>query len=125
MSNFLAVATVTATLSQLIQAAVGTDVPGATVTRMRPESVATGTPSTTVNLYLYQVTTNTAWRNADVPTRRPNGQLMQYPQVALELHYLLSFYGDEEQLEPQRLLGSAVRTLHARPVLTRQMIRDT
>jgi len=125
MSNFLAVATVTATLSQLLQAAVGTDVPGATVTRIRPESAATGTPSTTVNLYLYQVTPNTAWRNADVPTRRPNGQLVQCPQVALDLHYLLSFYGDEEQLEPQRLLGSAVRTLHARPVLTRQMIRDT
>jgi hypothetical protein len=125
MSNFLAVATVTATLNQLLQAAVGTDVPGATVTRVRPETAATGTPSTRVNLYLYQVTANTAWRNADVPTRRPNGQLVQRPQVALDLHYLLSFYGNEEQLEPQRLLGSAVRTLHARPVLTRQMIRDT
>lgn len=125
MSNFLAVATVTATLGQLLQAAVGTDVPGATVTRMRPEAVAGGLPDTRVNLYLYQVTTNTAWRNADVPTRRPNGQLVQCPQVALDLHYLLSFYGNEEELEPQRLLGSAVRTLHARSILTRQMIQDT
>jgi hypothetical protein len=41
------------------------------------------------------------------------------------LHYLLTFYGDESQLEPQRLLGSAVRVLHARPVLTRDMIRQT
>jgi hypothetical protein len=37
----------------------------------------------------------------------------------------LSFYGDEAQLEPQRMLGSVVRTLHTRPVLTQRMIRDT
>jgi hypothetical protein len=68
---------------------------------------------------------NAAWRNADLPTRRPEGQLVQRPQVALDLHYLLSFYGNEEQLEPQRLLGSVARTLHARPVLTHQMIQET
>jgi hypothetical protein len=60
-----------------------------------------------------------------LPTRRPSGQLVQRPQAALDLHYLLNFYGNELQLEPQRLLGSAVRALNARPVLTRQMIQDT
>ena len=50
---------------------------------------------------------------------------MQRPQVALDLHYLLTFYGEEAQLEPQRLFGSVVRTLHARPVLTRQQIQQT
>jgi hypothetical protein len=125
MSNFLAIATVTATLSQVLQAAVGADVPGATVTTARPDNAGDGTPATKVNIYLYQVTPNAAWRNADLPTRGPDGQLMQRPQVALDLHYLLTFYGNETELEPQRLLGAAVRTLHARPVLTRQMIRDT
>jgi hypothetical protein len=43
----------------------------------------------------------------------------------VDLHYLISFYGDETQLEPHRLLGSAVRTLHAKPVLTRTMIEST
>jgi len=125
MSNFLAIATVTATLSRTLTAAVGADVPGATVTTLRPEDSANGTPGTGVNVYLYQVTPNAAWRNADVPTRRENGQLVQRPRVALDLQYLLSFYGSDLQLEPQRLLGSAVRALHSRPVLTRQVIRDT
>ncbi|MDQ3929214.1 MAG: DUF4255 domain-containing protein [Chloroflexota bacterium] len=125
MSNFLAIATVTATLSRTLAAAVGADVPGAAVTTLRPDDSTNGTPGTGVNVYLYQVTPNAAWRNADLPTRRENGQVVQRPRVALDLQYLLSFYGSEVQLEPQRLLGSVVRTLHTRPVLTRQMIRDT
>ncbi|HUX88708.1 MAG TPA: DUF4255 domain-containing protein [Chloroflexota bacterium] len=125
MSNFLAIATVTATLGQMLQAAIGTDVAGSTVTTVRPEGPQSGTPTTGVNAYLFQVTPNAAWRNLDIPTRRADGQLVQRPAIALDLHYLLTFYGDEAQLEPQRLLGSVVRTLHARPVLTRQAIRDT
>ncbi|MGH8072135.1 MAG: DUF4255 domain-containing protein [Candidatus Entotheonellia bacterium] len=125
MSNFLAIATVTAALSQTLRAAVETDVPGASVTTLRPDAAGSGIPATRVNLYLYQVTPNTAWRNADLPTRNSDGQLMQRAQVALDLHYLLNFYGDEGQLEPQRLMGSTVRTLHSLPLLTRQMIRST
>ena len=121
MSNFLAVATVTATLSRTLAAAVGTDVSAANVTTLRPDDA----PERGVNVYLYQVGPNAAWRNADLPTRRDDGRLGQRPRVALDLQYLLSFYGNEAQFEPQRLLGSVVRTLHARPVLTRQMIRDT
>jgi hypothetical protein len=125
MSNFLAIATVTAALSQTLRSAIETDVPGASVTTLRPDTAGGGIPATRVNLYLYQATTNAAWRNADLPTRHADGAPAQRPQVALDLHYLLSFYGDEGQLEPQRLLGSAVRTLHARPVLTRQSVRNT
>ncbi len=120
MSNFRAIATVTATLSQMLNATVGTDVPGANVTTQRPDAAQ----GSRVNLYLYQVTPNASLRNTDLPTRRTEGELVQRPQVALNLNYLLTFYGDEGNLEPQRLLGSVVRTLHARPVLTRKMIRD-
>ena len=125
MSNYLAVATVTATLSHLLQSAAGSDVPGATVTTTRPDGAAGDSPAPAINLYLYQVSHNPTWRNKDLPTRRTDGRLAQRPRVALDLHYLLSFYGNEAQLEPQRLLGSAVRTLHARPILTRAMIRET
>lgn len=123
MSNFLAVATVTATLRQMLLPVIGKDVPGATVTTRRPDA-AVGSQGSRVNLYLYQVTPNAAWRNEDLPTRRTEGELVKHPQVALNLHYLLTFYGDEGNLEPHRLLGSVVRTLHAKPVLTRKMIRD-
>jgi len=125
MSNFLAIATVTATLQQLLQASVGTAVSGARVKTVRPEVSGNGAAEAHANLYLYQVTPNAGWRNADLPTRNPAGHLVDRPQVALDLHYLISFYGDEGKLEPQRLLGCVVSTLNARPVLSRQMIRDT
>jgi hypothetical protein len=124
MSNHLAIATVTTGLLRYLQGAVGADVGNATVTAVRPDGPNAGLPQVGVNIFLYQVTPNTAWRNHDLPTRRGDGGLTQRPQIALDLHYLLTFYGDETLLEPQRILGSAVRALHARPVLTRQEIRS-
>jgi hypothetical protein len=122
MSNFLAIATATTALSQLLQVAANEAVPGATVTTVRPESMDSAVPDPAINVYLYQVVPNPAWRNADLPTRRADGTMIQRPQAALDLHYLLTFYGDEGELEPQRLLGSATSILHAQPVLTREMI---
>jgi hypothetical protein len=124
MSNHLAIATVTTGLLRYLQGAVGADVGNATVTAVRPDGPNAGLPQVGVNLFLYQVTPNTTWRNHDLPTRRGDGSLTQRPQIALDLHYLLTFYGDETLLEPQRILGSAVRALHVRPVLTRQEIRS-
>ncbi|MBX3010856.1 MAG: DUF4255 domain-containing protein [Caldilineaceae bacterium] len=125
MSNFLAIAAVTATLQAVLQGTVGTDVPGATVTTVRPDSNSSGLPPRGVNLYLYQVTPNSAWRNADLPTRTGDSRLVQRPRVALDLHYLFTFYGSELTLEPQRVLGGVARTLHAQPMLTREEIRTT
>ncbi len=125
MSNFLAIATVTAALQTMLQAAVGDDVPGATVTTVRPDGSDNGLPAPGVNIYLYQVTPNTAWRNADLSTRTSDGRLVRRPRVALDLHYLLTFYGNEGTLEPQRVLGSVARTLHDQPVLSRNVIEST
>ncbi len=126
MSNFRAIATVTATLAlEVLQNAATNAVPGATVTMTRPDAVNTPAPAPRVNIYLYQITPNAAWRNRDLPTRDSAGQLVQRPRLALDLHYLLTFYGDETQLEPQRLLGSVALAMHASPVLTRDMIRST
>ncbi len=125
MSNYLAIATVTATLQRLLQATVQVDVPGARVTTVRPDASGSGTPEVGVNIYLYQVTPNPAWRNADLRTRRPKGELIKHAQAGLDLYYLMMFYGNEVELEPQRLLGSTVRTLVDQPILTPEMIRDT
>ena len=123
MSNHLAVATVTGALhTQLLNATAV--VPGASVTTTRPNGSAAN-PNPAINIFLYQVIPNAAYRNADLPTRRSDGQLAQRPQAALTLHYLLSFLGDETILEPQRLLGAAVRQLHAHPLLTAQDIVQT
>jgi Pvc16 N-terminal domain len=125
VSNHLAIATVTASLAQVLQSEVERDVPGSTVTTARPDAANAALGGTRVNLYLYQVTPNAAWRNSDLPTRAHNGRLMQKPRVALDLHYLLTFYGNEAQHEPQRMLGSAVRALHSKPILARELIRTT
>ncbi|MFN3981204.1 MAG: Pvc16 family protein [Caldilinea sp.] len=124
MSNHLAIATVTASLARYLQGAVGADVGNAVVTAVRPDGPNSGVPEVGVNIFLYQATPNVAWRNHDLPTRRSDGSLNQRPEIALDLHYLLTFYGDETLLEPQRILGSAVRALHTQPVLTRQEIRS-
>lgn len=125
MSNFLSVAAVTASLRRFLQGVVAADVSGATVTTVRPTESGAGLPQTGVNVFLFQVNPNPELRNLDLPTRRADGSGIQRPMAALDLHYLFSFYGDQSTLEPQRLLGSVVRTLHARPILTREMIRDT
>jgi len=124
MSNHLAIATVSATLSQLLQASAGIDLPGAAVRLGKPSDTGTQA-SPEISVFLYQALPNAAVRNSDLPVRDPDGRIVQRPRAALDLHYLLSFAGDEGRLEPQRLLGSATRTLHAGPVLCRQMIRDT
>lgn len=125
MSNYLAIATVTAALDRLLYAAANAAVPGAGTSTGRPKSTDNDQGDAGINIYLYQVTPNTALRNVDLPTRRPDGTLAQRPQTALTLHYLLTFSGRELQMEPQRLLGSAVSALHAQPVLTRDAIRAT
>jgi hypothetical protein len=126
MSNHLAIAAVTATLRRQLQSALDGDVPlvpNAKVTSVRPSAPSGDLPSPGVNVFLYQVTPNTALRNADLPTRDGSGAILRRPTEALDLHYILSFYGDDKKLEPQRLLGSTVRALHSQPVLTRDMVQ--
>jgi Pvc16 N-terminal domain/IPT/TIG domain len=125
MSNHLAIATVTATLDNVLTKAVEKDVPGVLVTTDRPDAAGSGPPTTRVNVFLYQVTPSAAARNEDLPTRSSDGRTtMRRPRIGLDLHYLLTFYGREAGFIPQQLLGSVVRTLHARPVLTRPQIED-
>jgi len=120
MSNYLAVATVTAALQDVLQPAVSQAVGLAKVGFSRPDSSNQQTPL--VNIYLYQVTPNAAYRNADLPTRRADGSLVQKPQVAVDLHYLFTFHGNDDQLEPQRLLGAVTTALNAQPLLSKQNI---
>jgi Pvc16 N-terminal domain len=122
VSNSLAIATTTVVLGDIVQTGLGA-VTGAGVTNVRPDEKSSPTPSPEANVFLYQVTPNGAMRNADLPTRTPSGDVRQRPTIALDLHYLISFYGDEAILEPQRLLGGAVSALHARPVVTRDGIQ--
>ncbi|HLZ34041.1 MAG TPA: DUF4255 domain-containing protein [Nitrospira sp.] len=125
MSNYLAIGAVTATLRYQLQNALDADpaTASAKVTNARPDGTSSGMPSFGVNVYLYQMTPNPSWRNADLPTRNSSGALVQRPRAAFDLHYLLSCYGDEAQFEPQRVLGVVVRTLHTQALLTHKLIQ--
>ncbi|MBX2862424.1 MAG: DUF4255 domain-containing protein [Leptolyngbyaceae cyanobacterium MAG.088] len=125
MSNHLAIATVTAVLNKLLQEGISLDVPGAQITTQRPDAPGGNVSGARVNLFLYHATPNTAWRNADLRTRRPKGDLVKHGQASLDLHYILTFYGNEQRLEPQRLMGSAIQTLVDNPLITQEIIRET
>jgi len=122
MSNALAIATVTTALAQIVRTAAQSVVNGADVVTSRPDP--TVTPGHRIHLFLYQVSPNGALRNSDLPTHSADGKLVTRPTVALDLHYLLAFYGSEADLETQRMLGAVVRDLQAQPVLTRTMIQS-
>ncbi|MEM9806990.1 MAG: DUF4255 domain-containing protein [Cyanobacteria bacterium P01_D01_bin.56] len=121
MSNHLAIATVTATLQRLLQGAIQRDVDGARVTTLKPNSIGSSTPESGINMFLYQVAHNTALRNHDTAAfRSKKGPVRRHS--SLDLYYMLSAYGNDTELEPQRLLGSVVRTLSDKTVLTSDMI---
>lgn len=126
MSNALAIATVTAAFRQIIETAVDS----AFSSSSGGIQVLTERPSTTdleerrVRLFLYQVTPNAALRNNDFPTRTARGNLIQRATTAIDLHYLLTFYGSEANLEPQLMLGAVIRDIHAKPVVSKEIIRN-
>lgn len=130
MSNFLAIATVTEAFRQVLnEAAAGSGVAGASATAVRPTSGANNgqpgnPPVAGVNVFLYQVTPNGAFRNVDAPTRRSDGTLLQPTRSAYDLHYLLTFYGSEPNYEPQRVMGNVLRVVHSVPALTRKRLES-
>ena len=125
MSNYLAIATVTATLQRLLQASIQADVEGARVTTLRPENLGEGAPESGVNIFLYQILSNTAFGNSQMAGRQCRHEGGKKSLVALDLHYLFSFYGNEVELEAQRLLGSTLRTLEDFGNLTPAVLQDT
>jgi len=123
MSNYLAIATVSGALQQILQGPVVEAVTGASVGFSRPDGKASG-KGPTVNLYLYRVSPNAAYRNVDVPTRRIDGTLVKTPLTALDLYYLFTFRGSDEKLEPQRMLGAVASTLNAQPLISTDNITN-
>ncbi|MEO1427820.1 MAG: DUF4255 domain-containing protein [Cyanobacteria bacterium J06633_8] len=124
MSNYLAISTVTATLQRIVQAAIQKDVEGARVTTFGLSEIGNNPLELGVNVFLYQVTNNYALNNADLAAFRVSGNTAKR-QTALDLYYMLSFYGNNNQLIPQQMLGCVIRTLNDLPALTPAMIKNT
>nr|WTB34344.1 DUF4255 domain-containing protein [Streptomyces sp. NBC_00830] len=121
MSNALAIATVTQALALLIENNLSPEMDIAVkVETRKPPAEPPAEP--TINVFLYQVTPNPSMRHTDLPTRASNGTLLKRPAAALDLHFLISAYGEEAELVGQRLIGCVVRTLHEIPVLPKELI---
>ncbi|SES75074.1 DUF4255 domain-containing protein [Geodermatophilus poikilotrophus] len=119
MANHLAIATVTEALRLRLAGAIGAEVAGADVAARRPQATD-GDARSQVTIFLYRITPNAALRNEDLPTRGSDPtEVRRRPRAAVDLHYLLSFSGDEEQLVPQRMLGTSLAALHSAPGLSR------
>jgi hypothetical protein len=121
MSNALAIATVTQALALLIENNLSPemDIAVKVETRKPPAEPPT---EPTISVFLYQVTPNPSMRHTDLPTRASDGTLIKRPAAALDLHFLISAYGEEAELVGQRLIGCVVRTLHEIPVLPKELI---
>lgn len=127
MSDYLGAAGVVAVVRYLLQNAVTDQLTTAvnatpTVTALPPDRLTVGTnEAPQVNLYLYHVSFNQGWRNADLPSRDKAGHALSNPPLPLDLHFLLSAYGKGE-FDSEILLGWAMQVLHETPILTRATI---
>jgi hypothetical protein len=127
MSNRLAIAAVTACLRNLLANALArdADLSDAVVTA-QPLDKARDPAATSnqLNLFLYMISPNAAWRNQDMPARTRPGEVAS-PPLALNLFYLVSAYGrdnDVQQPFSQLLLGQAMSVLYDHPILGREEI---
>lgn len=129
MSTALALASVTAVLKDLLNNGlidhnVSASVGDVTVSALPPDRIDAldNEKKSRLNLFMYQVTPNSGWRNVGLPNRDANGERASNPPLALDLHYLLTAYGAEE-LHAEILLGHGMQLLHETPILARASIR--
>jgi hypothetical protein len=129
----LAIASITRAIRQRLQAALNrAGSLGGEVRTERPDKL-TDTGAPIVNLYLYQLNLNPFMRNNDVDpviVRTPNksggykipATSIQTYRMPLKLRYMLSFFGDERTLVPQRLLAVCVAALNRLPQIDARAI---
>jgi len=127
MSSPLAIAAVTAALKDLLNDGLMnhdlSSIGSFTVTASPPDRITTGqNEPNQLNVFLYQVTSNSGWRNVDLPSRDGKGNVISNAPLALDLHYMLTAYGSQD-LNAEILLGYAMELLHETPVLTRAQLR--
>jgi hypothetical protein len=128
MSNSLAIASVSAVLRNLLDNGVVDDtivssVGNVKVSAVAPDliSVAPDAPSQ-INLFMYQVTANSGWRNVGLPSRDDRGERRANAPLALDLHFLVTAYAGRD-FHAEILLGRAMQILHETPGLSRESIR--
>ncbi len=131
MSGGLAIAAVSAVLRQLLDDGLSkTDLSflgtAHDVTAQPLDSLSIGQldESLHLNLFLFEITPNNGWRNANLPSRSGSGERISNPPLALDLHYLLTACG-KERYQAETLLGCGMQVLHESPFFSRDYIKRT
>lgn len=118
MSNFRAVAVVTATLEHMLQDAANQAVAETDVRIGSPTAKLAEEGKPLINIFLFRVLPNSQHRNDHFPTRDGAGISRVRAKLALDLHYVLSFYGNAAKFEPERLYGASALALEHGPGLS-------
>jgi hypothetical protein len=123
MSNPLAIAAVTASFRNLLMG-VTADLPDAQVTAKPPHKARNSNENgNQLNIFLYQTALNAAWQQKKGANWSQVGKMVK-PSLALNLYYLLTAYGkNDEDILSHRLLGQAMSILHNHGVFTADEIK--
>lgn len=127
MSTYEAMGAVSQSLQHLLRARL--DIPSGlldvTVKVGPPPEAEDTVDGPLVNLFLYRVCENAAMQS--VPQRGTGDRTLQRAPLAVDLHYLLTTYGTnnntqddtlKDEIRAHHLLGSAMRVLHDHAILT-------
>ncbi|MEO0643947.1 MAG: Pvc16 family protein, partial [Pseudomonadota bacterium] len=122
MSNALALATVSSALRRRVVSAAVSAVADAKVRLGTPTAKLAEDNDALVNIHLYRIEPNAAHANTHFPTRSGKGQTLGPARLALDLHYIFSFYGDAETFVPERIMAKVMLALENIPLLTSDTI---
>lgn len=123
MSNHLAIATVTAAFTGQLLNAAQVGVGEAKLRIGAPDATTATDGKPVVNVFLYQITPNAQQRNTHMPSRRTDGTQLERSRVALDLRYVLSFYGDAAKYQPELMAGAVAAAIEDRPLLSDDAIK--
>ena len=123
MGNYLAFASVTATISYILEE-VNRDIPGIRITTKPLDSIDFQSPVNGLNIFLYLVAPNSSVDAVDTLARDRVGNPINNPTLLVDLYYLITATSAEnDDLMAQKILASAMRVLNEHPVLLRDLIR--
>jgi hypothetical protein len=127
MSDHRAIAVVTSVMRFLLEQIREeiSDIGEFSITTKAPHTIPANPDKNGLNLFLYNVSTNSGYFSSDLPTRNSAGELIERPRVSLNLHYLLTVFTiDSDEILGQEMLASGLRILHEKPIITRKLIGD-
>ncbi|WP_088888974.1 DUF4255 domain-containing protein [Leptolyngbya ohadii] len=117
MSNFLAIAAVTATLRNLLTRGLGSELGSGGITTRPLDKARERDDPNQINLFLYHLVPDPAWRNRELPNQTRPGETGQSP-LPLKLYYLMTAYGrGNDDTLGHRILGRAMQILHDNAIL--------